>query len=252
MPLCAADRQRCLDRAVIKKYALYDRKKAVNSPDIGEILKLLEKQYGKRQLIPHNDPVSELVLTILSQNTADTNSRPAFKALREAFPDYDQITEASLEEIEQPIKGGGLARIKAQRIREALREIKRKRGKLDLEFLKNLPLAEAREWLIELPGVGYKTASCVLLFALGRPALPVDTHVFRVSRRLGLVRENASLMEAHTRLAELVPSADVYEFHVLIIEHGRSICLARSPNCSLCVLENLCPGARIPLQLPVK
>jgi endonuclease III len=220
----------------------------VNSPDIGEILGLLERQYGKRQLMPHHDPVSELVLTILSQNTADANSRPAFQALRRTFPQYEKILEATLEEIEQPIRGGGLARIKAQRIREALREINLKQGKIDLGFLADMPLAEAREWLVRLPGVGYKTASCVLLFALGKPALPVDTHIFRVSRRLGLIREGASLAEAHTRLAEIVPPADVYEFHVLMIEHGRRICLSRRPKCPACVIKDGCPGRQLDVQ----
>jgi endonuclease III len=216
-----------------------------NIPDIREILILIKRQYGSRQFKPHNDPISELVLTILSQNTADSNSRPAFQALRKTFPGYDQILEASLEEIEQPIRGGGLARIKAQRIREALLEIKRQRGSLDLEFLKEMPLDEAREWLVRLPGVGYKTAGCVLLFAFGRPALPVDTHIFRVSRRLGLIRMEASLLEAHCVLAKLVPPEDVYEFHVLMIEHGRRTCLARSPHCSGCILSNLCKGCQL-------
>ncbi len=215
------------------------------TPEIREILALLEKQYGSRQFEPHHDPVSELVLTILSQNTSDSNSRPAFQALRKAFPGYERILEADPEEIEKEIKGGGLARIKAGRIQAALLEIKRQKGSLDLGFLKQMPLSEAKEWLVHLPGVGYKTACCVLLFSFGRPALPVDTHIFRVSRRLGLIREAASLQEAHKELAALVPPADVYEFHVLMIEHGRSTCLARSPHCPGCILKDLCRSRKL-------
>jgi endonuclease III len=215
--------------------------KAKNNPEIQEIFEALKKQYGSRRFEPHHDPISELVLTILSQNTADTNSRPAFQSLREAFPDYNDILEATIEQIEKPIKGGGLGRIKAQRILEALQEIKRRQGLLDLDFLNDLPLTEARDWLTSLPGVGYKTANCVLLFALGKPALPVDTHIFRVSKRLGLIRKEASLIEAHKVLAQKVPPEDIYEFHVLMIEHGRRTCIARQPHCALCPLNLRCP-----------
>ncbi|MBN1191620.1 MAG: endonuclease III [Dehalococcoidales bacterium] len=214
--------------------------KQVIRPEITVVIELLKKQYGIREMQPHNDPLAELVRTILSQNTSDANSHPAFKALREKFPGFDQMLEAPLEEIERPIRGGGLARIKAQRIRETLREIKRKQGNLDLEFLKNMPVERAREWLVDLPGVGYKTASCVLLFAFGSPVMPVDTHIFRVTKRLGLIGEGISLVEAHIRLNEIVPPADVYEFHVLTIEHGRRTCIARRPRCASCVLNEVC------------
>jgi endonuclease III len=212
---------------------------------IREILKILEKQYGSRRFEPHHDPISELVLTILSQNTADTNSRPAFQALRQRFTSYEDILEASIEQIEEPIKGGGLGRIKAQRIREALRNIKDQRGKLDLDFLNAMTVPEARDWLISLPGVGYKTASCVLLFAFGMPVLPVDTHIFRVSGRLGLIQAKATLKEAHEKLGRLVPPAEIYEFHVLIIEHGRRTCTAQRPRCTQCALSPVCPAYQL-------
>jgi endonuclease III len=211
-------------------------------PEIRKILAILKKQYGSRQFEPHHDPVSELVLTILSQNTADANSRPAFQALRKRFTGYENVLEASIEEIEEPIKGGGLGHIKARRIREALSEIKARRGTINLDFLNEMKVPEARDWLISLPGVGYKTASCVLLFAFGKPALPVDTHISRVSRRLGLVEQQASLKEAHETLGRLVPPEDTYEFHVLMIEHGRRTCIARRPHCSQCPLGPVCPA----------
>jgi endonuclease-3 len=218
------------------------KNQAIAIPEIREILTILRKQYGNRQFEPHHDPVSELVLTILSQNTADTNSRPAFQSLRRKFTSYENVLEASIEQIEEPIKGGGLGRIKAQRIQEALREIKARRGALNLDFLNEMKVPEARDWLISLPGVGYKTANCVLLFAFGKPALPVDTHIFRVSRRLGWVKQQASLKEAHETLGRLVPPADTYQFHVLMIEHGRRTCIAQRPHCPQCPLAPVCPA----------
>jgi endonuclease-3 len=205
-----------------------------------EILTLLRQKYGHRVLTPHHDPLAELVLTILSQNTSDKNSRPAFKELRNAFPDWRQLLEVPAIAIAEPIKSGGLAFIKARRIQSALREIQLKHGTLDLTFLADLPLEEAREWLLKLPGVGYKTAACVLLFALGKPAMPVDTHVYRVSSRLGLIPARTSQENAHRQLEKVVPPSDIYEFHVLMIEHGRRICSARVPNCKACICKPLC------------
>ena len=210
--------------------------------NIEQILVPLIQRYGERRLIPHHEPLDELVQTILSQNTSDVNSRPAFKALKKAFGKWEDILQAETETVAELIKGGGLGTIKARRIQQALQEILRRRGKLDLNFLDRLPVAEAREWLKQLPGVGYKTANCVLLFALGKPALPVDTHIFRVSKRLGLIPEIASLEEAHRRLETLVPAESIYQFHVLIIEHGRRTCLARRPDCAHCVLYAICPS----------
>ncbi len=214
----------------------------MNKTKIQRILDLLRKTYGARQFKPHHDPISELVLTILSQNTSDANSRPAFQALKSTFKRWENILDASTEDIAEVIKGGGLGQIKAQRIKESLREIQNRRGELDLNFLEKLPVSESREWLKALPGVGNKTANCVLLFALGKPALPVDTHIFRVSKRLGLIREKADLDEAHLKL-ELMVSPDAnYEFHVLMIEHGRKTCLSHRPRCLQCALKPVCPS----------
>ena len=206
---------------------------------------MLEKQYGKRELKPHYDPVAELVQTILSQNTSDTNSRPAFTSLTTAFPTWEQVLQATPVELAETIRRGGLAQIKASRIQQSLLEIKRRKGTLDLAFLENIPISEARDWLMQLPGVGSKTASCVLLFALGKPALPVDTHIFRLSKRLGLINNNSSLKDAHIFLESVLPSDLVYEFHVLMIEHGRRICIARHPRCPECILNSMCPSKNI-------
>jgi endonuclease-3 len=215
--------------------------KKMTHTDVKAVLNLLRKYFGNRQFKPHFDPLAELVLTILSQNTSDINSRPAFKALKQNFSNWDDLLNADTQQIEDTIKSGGLGHIKAQRIQQSLREIQHRRGNLDLNFLGELPVSEAREWLKQLPGVGNKTANCVLLFALGKPALPVDTHIFRVTRRLGLIHQNSSLEEAHRLLEEMVPPEDIYEFHVLTIEQGRRVCIAQRPRCSQCVLWQICP-----------
>jgi endonuclease III len=206
------------------------------------ILRLLNQQYGSRIWHPHHEPLGELVLTILSQNTSDKNSRPSFQNLKNTFPDWNQLLESDIVTIAKPIKSGGLAMIKAKRIQSALREILQKRGSLTLDFLGGLPIEDARAWLLSLPGVGYKTSACVLLFALGRPAMPVDTHVYRVATRLGLIPFKTSLENAHRQLEKAVPAKDIYEFHMLMIEHGRHICSARRPACEVCVCKTLCAG----------
>jgi endonuclease III len=219
----------------------------MKKPTIRQVLNRLEKQYSKRMLVPSREPVAELVQTILSQNTSDTNSRPAFQALTSTFGSWENIMNADTSLVVETIRQGGLGQIKAERIQKALREIKLKRGKVEIDFLANLPILEAREWLKELPGVGNKTANCVLLFALGKPALPVDTHIFRVAKRLNLIPDKASLDEAHESLEKQVESKDIYEFHVLMIEHGREICRAQRPRCPQCILRKICPSFSLPL-----
>ena len=208
----------------------------------GQILDLLRGEYGIPEWEPDHDPVSGLIQTILSQNTSDTNSRRAYQSLRSSVGRWEDIINEDISVIAHHIRGGGLGRIKAQRIRQALSEVVRKRGRLELDFLGQLSLFDAQEWLRELPGVGLKTACCVLLFSLGMPALPVDTHIQRVSKRLGLIDARATLDQAHLSLGETVPSEDVYQFHVLLIEHGRRICQARQPKCHACALKGLCPS----------
>jgi len=207
---------------------------------VNYIVDLLRAEYKIREFQPHHDPLAELIQTILSQNTSDKNSRPAFKALQDTFGSWEAIITAEIDEIADSIKGGGLGQIKAKRIQTALLEIKKRRSKIDLSFLSDMQVKEAREWLKQLPGVGNKTANCVLLFALGKPALPVDTHIFRLSKRLGLIPQQASLDEAHELLENIVPVDDIYEFHVSMIEHGRQVCKALHPHCSECIIKSYC------------
>ena len=183
-----------------------------------------------------------LIETILSQNTSDTNSGRAFDSLRSAFPTWEAVSKAPVEHIADSIRVGGLHQIKAKRIKQVLGEIRQKRGRLELDFLDKLPLDEARDWLRQLPGVGDKTANCVLLFAFCKPALPVDTHIFRVSKRLGLIDSRSSVEKAHKILESIVPPGKVYQFHVLMIEHGRRVCKAQRPLCAECVLGDICPS----------
>jgi endonuclease III len=206
------------------------------------IVDRLAAEYGRPVLRPHRAPVDELVLTVLSQNTNDRNRDVAYARLRERFPSWDAVREAPVEEIEEAIRPGGLAPTKAVRIERILEAI----GDDDLSRLADSPLEEARAELMALPGVGRKTAACVLLFAFGRPDPPVDTHVYRVGGRLGLWPERASFEAAHDELARLCGDDGqfAYETHVLLIRHGRRTCVARSPRCPECPLRRMCPEGR--------
>ena len=210
---------------------------------IEEIIRLLKKEYGPRRWKPDRDPISTLVATVLSQNTSDVNSHRAFDSLVATFGNWETVEAANTNEIARSIKAGGLAEIKASRIKLILHEIQERQGHLGLSFLDELDIAEAKAWLRKLPGVGPKTAACVLLFSLGKPALPVDTHVFRIARRLGLIDSRVSVERAHEILEKLVPPEKVYEFHLHMVEHGRKICKARRPRCQICILRGLCPSA---------
>jgi endonuclease-3 len=213
--------------------------------DIEQILKLLTKEYGKRGWRPRQSPIAVLIQTILSQNTSDRNSERAFQHLLASFSGWEEIADAGVGQICEAIKAGGLGAVKARYIKQALEEIRRRQGGFELDFLRNLPVDEARDWLRQLPGVGMKTASVVLLFSLGMSALPVDTHVFRVAKRLGLIDSKVSVEKAHRLLEGLVPPQDTYKFHVLLIEHGRKICKAQRPRCNECVLRGLCPSRKV-------
>jgi endonuclease-3 len=205
-----------------------------------EILRRLATLYGEPVWRPHGDPMTELVLTILSQNTSDTNSGRAFMRLVRRFPDWRSLMDAPVEEIEQEIAVGGLAKRKAPRIKASLEAIWAARGSFDLEFLRRMPLEEAKAWLREMKGVGPKTAACVLMFALGRPALPVDTHVHRVSQRLGYVSEKATAEQAHGVLEAILAQEMVFPFHISLIKHGRRLCRAQRPLCAECPLLDGC------------
>jgi len=206
------------------------------------IHRLLIEEYGDHPWSPRLDPVSELVLTILSQNTNDVNRDRAWQRLRTRFPgpDWKAVMTAPTEVLAEAIRPGGLAETKAPRIQEALRVILSERGELSLEFLADMSVEEAKAWLTRLKGVGPKTAAIVLLFSLGRPAFPVDTHVHRVSRRLGLVPPNTSREKAHRLLESLLPEEIYYAFHLNLIAHGREVCRARVPKCAVCVLQPHC------------
>lgn len=210
---------------------------------IHKIVRRLQEAHGVAPWRPHGDPAAELVLTILSQNTSDANSGRALVRLLSRFEDWRAVMEAPLPALVEAIRPGGLAPTKAPRIQAALREVYARTGGFDLSFLSGLPMEEARAWLRSLPGVGPKTAACVLLFSLGMPALPVDTHVHRVARRLGLVPERMSAEKAHEALEALVAPEEVYDFHVALIKHGRRTCSARRPRCDVCPLNDLCPAA---------
>ena len=199
-------------------------------------------EYGqpeKRQL----DPLDELMVTILSQNTSDTNRDVAYERLRERFPDWESVREADREAIEEAIKPAGLWKQKARTIQESLDAIHEQEGSLDLSILEDLEDEDVLEYLTSLRGVGVKTAACVLCFSLRRPYMPVDTHVHRLSRRLGLIPESASANDAHDLLNDdgAVPPELRFEFHINLIRHGRAICKAQRPKCDSCVLEHLCP-----------
>jgi endonuclease-3 len=182
--------------------------------------------------------------TILSQNTSDVNSGRAYRSLISTFGNWEKVADASIDDIEAAIAGGGLSRVKAPRIKAVLNRIRDERGSLDLGFLADVPLPQAREWLQSLPGVGPKTAACVLLFSLGRPAFPVDTHVYRVSKRLGLIENGVSPAKAHQLLERLVPGGSVYRFHMNLVKHGRHVCRAQRPRCHECVLREMCVYAK--------
>ncbi len=196
--------------------------------------------YGPRAWPGPGDPLDELVATILSQSTTDHNSAMAYAALRRRFPTWQEVVDAPVEEVYAAIRPAGLGNVKAPRIQQTLRRVQERVGRLSLEHLAAMPLAEARAWLTGLDGIGPKTAACVLMFALGMPALPVDTHVHRVSLRLGLIAPRVSAEQAHALLEAALPPEDVYAFHLNMIQHGRSVCHARGPACERCPLSELC------------
>jgi len=184
--------------------------------------------------------LDELVSTILSQNTNDTNRDRAYQALRLRFPTWEAVRDAETGAIIEAIRPAGLANQKGPRIQQVLREITAERGALNLDFLGQLPPGQAREWLEKFKGVGPKTAAIVLLFSLGKPAFPVDTHIYRVTGRLGLRPEKMTVEQAHAHLAGLFPPQAYYAAHLNIIRLGREICQARKPNCPACPLNDGC------------
>lgn len=209
--------------------------------------RLLEA-YGQPRWRRPLPPVAELVSTILSQNTNDLNRDRAFAALRASFPTWEAVRDAPASAVIQAIRPAGLANQKGPRIQAVLRAITEERGRLDLRFLRRLPPSQAADWLMRFKGVGRKTASIVLLFSLGLPAFPVDTHIHRLSGRLGLRPPRANLDQTHELLARTFPPETYYAAHLNLIRHGRQVCHARQPDCPACVLRRICPTGRRNLQ----
>ncbi len=200
----------------------------------------LREHYGDLVAGRRLPPLDQLVLTILSQNTADINAERAYGQLRETYASWDELLDSQEEDIGEVIRPSGAFRVKAHRIRTALREIRARVGSLNLSMLGDMPLDEAKAWLTSLHGVGPKTAAIVLLFSFGRPALPVDTHVWRVSRRLGMIPNGTTRERAHILLEELLDTDCIYAFNHNMVRHGREICRARNPLCGECFLADLC------------
>ena len=207
------------------------------------IVERLRKRFGELEPPRRTDPLEELILTVLSQHTSDVNAERAFGLLRAAFPTWSDVIDAPTPALEDTIRSGGLANTKAPRIQAILREIRDREGRYDLSWLGDASDADARAYLTSLPGVGPKTAAVVLSFALGRDAIPVDTHVHRVSMRLGLVAPKVSAERADRLLHDLVPDGLRTQLHVALIRLGREICKAPVPRCRQCPLKDLCPTA---------
>jgi endonuclease-3 len=218
----------------------------------------LREVYGIPCMALHGRPLDELVLTVLSQSTNDRNRDVAFLRLRERFEDsdpstppprpidYEAMLAAPVSEVEEAIRPGGISKVKSARIQAILAAIGASahdsEDPLSLEWMRDAPLAESRAYLCALPGVGRKTAACVLLFSYGLPDIPVDTHVSRVGTRLGLFRPGAPFEELHDQMLALTPPGDELEFHVNLLRHGRRTCHARNPACDECALARMCPS----------
>jgi endonuclease-3 len=204
----------------------------------------LREVYGVPLMRPHGDPLAELVLTVLSQSTNDRNRDVAYLRLRERFGgehgDWREVRDAPVAEVEEAIRPGGISKVKSVRIQAILRAIE----PLSLDWLASVPIEQARDYLVALPGVGRKTAACVLLFAYGLRDVPVDTHVSRVGTRLGLLRAGAPFEELHDEMLALTPPGQELELHVNLLRHGRRTCHARSPACAECALARMCPSRK--------
>ena len=222
---------------------------------MSRIRERLRAVYGIPLMRPHGHPIAELVLTVLSQSTNDRNRDVAYLRLRERFggagSDWQRVRDAPLSDVEEAIRPGGISKVKSARIQEILRAISREKitssdgersGEPSLDWLPHAPIEQARDYLMALPGVGRKTAACVLLFACGMRDVPVDTHVSRVGMRLGLLRAGAPFSELHEQMLALTPPGGELELHVNLLRHGRRTCHARMPACRECALARMCPS----------
>ena len=208
---------------------------------VAAVARRLAKEYGtpRRRRRP---PFDELVQTVLSQNTTDVNSARTFASLQERFPRLDDLATANVRAVASRIRLGGLERVKARYLKEMTREVLKRRGNTDLSFLNKMGDGEAEAWLTSLPGVGAKTARVVLLFSFGRDVFPVDTHILRLTKRLGFIGAKATAATAHKFWDEYCPPGKARELHLGLIRHGRDVCAARRPACDACVLADICPS----------
>jgi len=204
------------------------------------VYQALAQSYGEPVWQPHHPPVDELVCTILSQATSDINRDKGFQALKARYPDWESVMNAPEADVIETIYSAGLANQKGPRIQATLRFIYQERGTIDLDFLKDMPLEAAQKWLTQINGIGPKTAAIVLLFSFGRPCFPVDTHVFRITRRLGLIDHKVTADKAHNILQNRGEAKTFYSMHMNLIRHGRTICRAQNPKCEICTLQQLC------------
>lgn len=215
----------------------FERRKAKYAP----VAQALEAMYGRPQWQPQDfTPLDELIECILSQSTSDTNRDRGFEGLKTAFPTWEAVMDAPVEALIEAIRPAGLANQKAPRIQQILRRIYAERGELSIDFLGKLELEAARKWLIDLDGVGPKTAAIVLCFAFNRPAFPVDTHIHRVGLRIGFLPPRMNAENSHPYMESIIPPADYYPFHLQLIWHGRQVCQARQPVCERCPLREQC------------
>ncbi len=209
---------------------------------LDRVFEALNARYGAPVWKPDGPAMDELVLTVLSQHTNDRNRDAAYARLRQSFRDWGAVARAPHAAVAQAIRATGLSNGKARSIQGILRRVQEERGDYSLEFLKGRPPEEARAYLRSLPGVGPKTAACVLLFCFGMPLFPVDTHIHRVTTRLGILASGRTAEQAHEDLAALIPPERYYPFHLMLIRHGRDTCHARRPACGECALRRLCPS----------
>jgi endonuclease III len=204
----------------------------------------LREMYGVPVMEPHGDPVGELVLTVLSQSTNDRNRDVAFLRLRDRFDSWEAVRDAPVEEIEEAIRPGGISKVKSVRIKAILEAIGEGGRDLDLSWMRAAPVPESQAYLCALPGVGRKTAACVLLFAYGLRDVPVDTHVSRVGTRLHVLEPGAPFDRLHDQMLDITPPGAELEFHVNMLRHGRRTCHAQRPACRECALRRMCPSRR--------
>ena len=218
------------------------RRRALNGINVDDAIRVLSARYGPFEEEPRLEPAHEVVFTILSQHTSDTNSARAFRLLMERFGTLEAVAQGDVANIEEAISPGGLAKVKAPRIKQVLNLMLELNGSLDLSFLREMPLDDAKAWLRQLPGIGPKSAGIILSFSLGRPAMAIDTHIYRVCQRLGLIGPKVNAEKAHEILEAAVEPEKVYEFHLAFITHGRQVCKAQRPRCPECVVADGCPS----------